>query len=116
MTGTSNAYIFVLKNVANIATIILSQITTHLKTISRVKTLKHESSHVKRHRNIGNGGWGLKKATVAPYIEYHLYWRYPEGSLLLKTPLHLIPTAYWSPLTPCIAYDMLIFVHIALAL
>ena len=65
MTGTSNAYIFVLRNVANIATIILSQITTHLKTISRVKTLKHESSHVKRHRNIGNGGWGLKKATVA---------------------------------------------------
>ena len=28
------------------------------------ETLKHPSPHVKRHRNIGNGGWGLKKATV----------------------------------------------------
>ena len=66
MTGTSNAYSSVLRNVANIATITLSLITTHVKTISRVKTLKHQSPHVKRYRNIGNGGWGLKKATVAP--------------------------------------------------
>ena len=60
MTGTSNAYSSVLRNVANIATITLSLITTHVKTISRVKTLKHQSPHVKRYRNIGNGGWGLK--------------------------------------------------------
>ena len=50
MTGTSNAYSSVLRNVANIATITLSLITTHVKTISRVKTLKHQSPHVKRHR------------------------------------------------------------------
>ena len=66
MTGTSNAYSSVFRNVANIATITLSIITTHVTTISLVKTLKHQSPHVKRHRNIGNGGWGLKKATVAP--------------------------------------------------
>ena len=66
MAGTSNAYSSVLRNVANIATIILSLKNTHVKTIPLVKTLKHPSHHVKRHRNIGNGGWGLKKATVAP--------------------------------------------------
>ena len=72
MTGTSNAYSSVLINVANIATITLSQITTHVKTISRVKTLTHPSLHAKRHRNIGNGGWGLKKRLWRRYIEYHL--------------------------------------------
>ena len=72
MTGTSNAYSYVLRNVANIATTILSVITTHVKTISRVKTLKHQSLHVKRHRNIGNGVWGLKKRRWRRYIEYHL--------------------------------------------
>ena len=66
MTGTSNAYSSVLRNVANIATITLSLITIHVRTILHVKTLKHQSPRVKRHRNIGNGGWGLKKATVAP--------------------------------------------------
>ena len=64
--GTSNAYSSVLRNVANIATITLSLITTHVRTISRVKTLKHQTPRVKRHRNIGNDEWGLKKATVAP--------------------------------------------------
>ena len=55
MTGTSNAYSSVLRNVANIATVTLSLITTHVRTILRVKTLKHQSLRVKRHRNIGNG-------------------------------------------------------------
>ena len=72
MTGTSNTCSSVLRNVANILTIIFSIITTHLKTISRVKTLKHQSHHVKRHKNIGNGGWGLKKRRWRRYIEYHL--------------------------------------------
>ena len=46
---------------------ILRVITTQLKTSARVKTLKHQSPHVKRHRNIANGELGLaKKATVAP--------------------------------------------------
>ena len=72
MTGTSNAYSSVLRNVANIATITLSLITIHVKTILLVKTLKHPSPHVKRHRNIGNGGWGLKKRGWRRYIEYHL--------------------------------------------
>ena len=66
MTGTLNAYSSVFRNVANIAIITLSLITTHVKTISRVKILKHQSPHVKRYRNIGNGEWDLKKATVAP--------------------------------------------------
>ena len=37
--------------------------------------LKHlkKSTQVKRHRNIGNGGWGLKKRRWRRYIEYHLY-------------------------------------------
>ena len=73
MTGTSNEYSSALRNVANIATITLSLITTHVKTISRVKTLKHQSPHVKRYRNIGNGGWGLKKRRWRRHIEYHLY-------------------------------------------
>ena len=73
MTGTSNPYSSVLRNVANIATITLSLITTHVKTISLVKTLRHPSPLVKRHRNIGNGGWGLKKRRWRRYIEYHLY-------------------------------------------
>ena len=60
MTGTSNTYSSVLRNVANIAKITLSVITTYAKTIARVKILKHQSPRVKRHRNIGNGGWGLK--------------------------------------------------------
>ena len=63
----------VLRNVANIATIILSVKTTHVKTFARVKTLKHQSPKVKRHRNIGNGGWGLKKRRWRRYIEYHLF-------------------------------------------
>ena len=42
-SGTSNTSSSVLRiNVANIATITLSVITTHVKTISRVKTLKHQ--------------------------------------------------------------------------
>ena len=46
-------------------------ITTYVKTISRVKTLKDQSPHVKRHRNIGNGGWGLKKPTsIFPFFEH----------------------------------------------
>ena len=61
MIRTSNPYSSVLRNVANIATITLSLITTHVKTMSRVKTLKHQIPHVKHYRNIGNGGWGLKK-------------------------------------------------------
>ena len=74
MAGTSNTYSSVLRNVANIATIILlSVITTHLKTISHVKTLKHQSTYEKRHKNIGNGGLGLKKRRWRRYIEYHLY-------------------------------------------
>ena len=56
----------------SVATITLSLITTHVKTLSRVKTLK-QSPHVKRHRSIGNGGWGLKKRRWRRYIEYHLY-------------------------------------------
>ena len=66
-------YSSVFRNVANIATIILIVITTHIKTFARVKTLKHQSLQVKRHRNIGNGGWGLKKRRWRRYIEYHLY-------------------------------------------
>ena len=61
MTETSNAYSFVLRNVANIATITLSLITTQFATITRVKTLKHQNPPRKRRENIGNGGWGLKK-------------------------------------------------------
>ena len=61
MTGLSNTYSSVLRNVANIVTIILSLITTQLTTITRVKTLKHQSPSRKRRENIGNGGWGLKK-------------------------------------------------------
>ena len=56
MTGISNTHSSVLRNVANIATIIVSLITTQLKTISRVKTLKHLSPPRKRRENIGNGG------------------------------------------------------------
>ena len=66
MTGTSNAYSSVLRNLANIAKNTLSLITTYVRTISCVKTLKHQSPRVKRHMNIGNGGWGLKKRSVAP--------------------------------------------------
>ena len=66
MTGTSNAYSSVLRNVANIATITLSLITTHVKTISRVKTLKHQSPHVKRYRNIGNHEEGIKECVRHP--------------------------------------------------
>ena len=33
-----------------------------------------------------------------------LYWEYPEGPLLLKSALHLVPTADWSPPIPYIAY------------
>ena len=73
MTGTSNTSSSVLRNVANIATITISVITTHVKTVSRVKTLKHQCPRVKRHRNIGNGWWGLKKRRWRRYIEYHLY-------------------------------------------
>ena len=58
MTGTSNTYSSVLRNVANIAINILNVITTHLKTISSVKTLKYQSPHVKGRKNIGTGGWG----------------------------------------------------------
>ena len=43
MTGTSNTYSSVLRNVANVATIILRVIATQLKTIAHVKTLKHQS-------------------------------------------------------------------------
>ena len=73
MTGTSNTYSSVLRNVANIAKITLSVITTYAKTIARVKILKHQSPRVKRHRNIGNGGWGLKKRRWRRHIEYHLF-------------------------------------------
>ena len=66
MTGISNTYSSALRNVAHIVTINVSLITTQLKTIARVKTLKHSSPPRKRHENIGNGGWALKKATVAP--------------------------------------------------
>ena len=52
--GISNAYSSVLRNVANIAKITLNLITTHVKPISLVKTLKHQSPHVKRYRNILN--------------------------------------------------------------
>ena len=48
MTGTTFSYSSVLRNVANIATIILSVKTTHVKTFARVKTLKHPSPKVKR--------------------------------------------------------------------
>ena len=37
MTGISNTYSSVIRNVANIVTIILSLIATQLKTIARVK-------------------------------------------------------------------------------
>ena len=73
MTGISNAYSSVLRNVANNVTIILSLITTHLTTITGVKTLKHQSPPRKRRENIGNGGWGLKKRRWHRHIEYHLY-------------------------------------------
>ena len=43
MTGTTITYSPVLINVANITKIILSVITTHVKTFARVKTLKHQS-------------------------------------------------------------------------
>ena len=72
MTGTTITYSPVLINVANITKIILSVITTHVKTFALVKTLKHQSPQVKRHRNIGNDGWGLKKRRWRRYIEYHL--------------------------------------------
>ena len=76
MTGTTFSYSSVLRNVANIATIILSVKTTHVKTFARVTTLKHQSPKVKRHRNIGNGGWGLKKRRWRRYIENHLFIRF----------------------------------------
>ena len=60
MTGISNTYSSVLRNVGNIITIILSLITTQLKTIAGVKTLKNLSPPRKRRENIGNDGWGLK--------------------------------------------------------
>ena len=60
MTGNSNRYSSLLRNAANIATITLIVITTNLKTISLVKLIKYPSSHVKRHKNIKNGGLGLK--------------------------------------------------------
>ena len=72
MTGISNTYSSVLRNVGNIITIILSLITTQLKTIAGVKTLKHLSPPRKRRENIGNGGWGLKKRWWRRHIEYHL--------------------------------------------
>ena len=72
MTGISNTYSSVLRNVGNIITIILSLITTQLKTIAGVKTLKHLSPPRKRRENIGNGGWGLKKRLWRRQIEYHL--------------------------------------------
>ena len=75
MTGISNAYSSVLRNVANIVTIILSLITTQLTTITHVKTLKHQSPQRKRRENIGNGGWGLKMRRWRRHIEYHLYGR-----------------------------------------
>ena len=53
MTGTSNVYSSVLRNVANIATITLSLITTQLTTITRIITLKHQSPPRKRRENIG---------------------------------------------------------------
>ena len=73
MTGISNTYSSALRNVGNIITIILSLITTQLKTIAGVKTLKHLSPARKRCENIGNGGWGLKKRRWRHHIEYHLY-------------------------------------------
>ena len=73
MTGSSNTYSSVLRNVANSLTIILSLITTRLKTIARVKTLKHLSTPRKRCENIGTVGWGLKKRRWRRCIEYHLY-------------------------------------------
>ena len=72
MTGISNTYSSVLRNVANIVTIIISLITTQLTTITRVKTLKHQSPPRKHHGNIGNGGWGLNKRQWRRHIEYHL--------------------------------------------
>ena len=72
MIGTSNPYSSALRNVGNIITIILSLITTQLKTIAVVKTLKHLSPARKRRENIGNGGWGLKKRRWRHHIEYHL--------------------------------------------
>ena len=72
MTGISNTYSSVLRNVGNIITIILSLITTQLKTIAGVKTLKYLSPPRKRRENIGNGRWGLKKRWWRRHIEYHL--------------------------------------------
>ena len=73
MTGLSNTYSSVLRNAANIVTIIVSLITTQLTMITRFKTLKHQSPPRKRCENIGNGGWGLKKRRWRRHIEYHLY-------------------------------------------
>ena len=53
MTGISNTYSSVLKNAANIVTIILSILTTQLTTITRIITLKHQSPPRKRRENIG---------------------------------------------------------------
>ena len=80
MTGISNTYSSVLRNVGNIIKLILSLMTTQLKTIAGVKTLKHLSPPRKRHRNIGNGGWGLKKRRWRRYIEYHLFFRPERGA------------------------------------
>ena len=74
MTGISNAYSSNLRNVANILTIIFSIITIQLTTITRVKTLKHQSPQRKRRENIGTGGWGLKKRRWRRHIENHLFW------------------------------------------
>ena len=76
MTGISNTYSSVLRNVGNIITIILSLITTQLKTIAGVKTLKHLSPPRKRRENIGNGGWGLKKRWWRRHIKYHLLFTF----------------------------------------
>ena len=72
MTGISNTYSSVLRNVGNIITIILSLITTQLKTIAGVKTFKHQSTPRKRSENIGNVGRGLKKRRWRHHIDYHL--------------------------------------------
>ena len=78
MTGIANTYGSVLRNVANIVTIIVRLITTQLKMIARVKTLKHLSPPHKRRENLGNGEWGLQKRRWRRYIEYHLYADYGE--------------------------------------
>ena len=37
------------------------------------KKLKHQSPHVKRHKNIGSGGLGLKNRRWRRHTEYRLY-------------------------------------------